>query len=248
MNKFISSVICVAISALSAGCANFDRLASIGDTPKLTAIKNPVTKPGYKPVSLPMPPLEKPQYSANSLWRNGARAFFKDQRAAKVGDILTVLIEIDDSAEIENGTSRNRTGTDQLGVTGLLGLESTLAKALPGGVNLSELVNVNSTTNTQGEGSVDREESLTTKMAAVVTQRLPNGNLVIEGRQEIRVNFEVREVIVAGIIRPEDISSENTIPISQIAEARVAYGGRGQITDVQQPRYGQQALDVLLPF
>lgn len=245
----LSRLFFIFVFALAAsGCANFNRLANISDTPKLTAIESPTNKPGYRPVSLPMPDLEKPRYSANSLWRTGARAFFKDQRAANVGDILTVLIEIADRAEIDNETERSRTGSDTMGINGLIGLESTIAKALPGGVNLSELVGVNGSTNTESEGSVDREETLTTKMAAIVTQRLPNGNLVIEGRQEIRVNFEVREIIVAGVIRPEDISSENTIPISQIAEARVAYGGRGQITDVQQPRYGQQVLDVLLPF
>ena len=100
----------------------------------------------------------------------------------------------------------------------------------------------------EGAGSVNRSETLATNVAAVVTQNLPNGNLVIEGKQEIRVNFEVRELIVAGVIRPEDIESDNTIESTKIAQARIAYGGRGQITDVQQPRYGQQVMDILLPF
>ncbi len=235
------------ISSLS-GCAYLDRLNSVGNSPKLTAIKNPTHKPGYKPVSLPMPQIKKPTYNSNSLWRKGARAFFKDQRASNVGDILTIMIEISDKAEFDNETSRSRSGTENVSVPGLAGLEQQLAKILPSGVDLSTLVNTNSSSTSEGSGSVDREESLTTKMAAVVTQKLPNGNLVVEGRQEIRVNFEVREIVVAGIIRPEDISSENTIPISKIAEARVAYGGRGQISDVQQPRYGQQVMDILLPF
>ncbi len=233
---------------LLSACSSFDRLATVGSTPPLSRINNPMTKPGYRPVSMPMPDLQPATYNANSLWQNGARAFFKDQRAARVGDILTVLVEISDKAEIDNETKRSRNNSDAVGLNSLAGLEQKLAKILPTGVDFSNLVDATSTNKSEGAGSVDREEKLTTKMAAIVTQKLPNGNLVIEGRQEIRVNFEVREIIVAGVVRPEDISSENTIPISKIAEARVAYGGRGQITDVQQPRYGQQVLDVLLPF
>ena len=114
---------------------------------------------------------------------------------------------------------------------------------LPGRLLTAELHLVD-----DGKGSVNRQENLQTSVAAVVTQMLPNGNLVVEGKQEIRVNFEIRELIVAGIVRPEDIQSDNTINSSKIAQARIAYGGRGQITDVQQPRYGQQVMDVLLPF
>ena len=115
--------------------------------------------------------------------------------------------------------------------------------ALPG-----RLLTADATSSSDGKGSVQRQESLTTNIAAVVTQLLPNGNMVVEGKQEIRVNFEMRELIVAGIVRPEDIQSDNTIDSSKIAQARIAYGGHGQITDVQQPRYGQQVMDVLLPF
>jgi flagellar L-ring protein precursor FlgH len=119
---------------------------------------------------------------------------------------------------------------------------------LPKGANSASLLKLDSEGSSEGSGSVRRAEQLTTSVAAVVTQTLPNGNLVIEGKQEIRVNFEVRELIVAGVIRPEDIESDNTIESAKIAQARIAYGGRGQITDVQQPRYGQQVMDVLLPF
>jgi flagellar L-ring protein precursor FlgH len=110
------------------------------------------------------------------------------------------------------------------------------------------MLTADSTSSSDGKGSVNRQEALQTNVAAVVTQLLPNGNLVVEGKQEIRVNFEVRELVVAGIVRPEDIQSDNTIDSSKIAQARIAYGGRGQLTDVQQARYGQQAFDILLPF
>ncbi len=237
----------VIVGALLAGCSNLDRLTEIGRPPPLTAIENPVAKPGYKPVTLPMPRPEPATYNPNSLWRNGSRTFFNDQRASRVGDILTVLVSITDRAEFANKTSRTRDTSENVGVDSLAGLESKLKLVLPK-ADLKALAGLSSKTNTAGEGSVNRKEKLETKIAAVVTQNLPNGNLVIEGRQEVRVNFEVRELIVAGIIRPEDISADNTIPISKIAQARVSYGGRGQLTDVQQPRYGQQVLDVLLPF
>ena len=193
-----------------------------------------------------MPKPETVSYNANSLWRNGSRAFFKDQRAARVGDLLTVTVNITDKANIANETQRSRTNTEDSGITDFLGAKTLGAQAqkvLPG-----RILTADSTASSDGKGSVVRQEALQTNVAAVVTQILPNGNLVVEGKQEIRVNFEIRELIVAGIVRPEDIQSDNTIDSSKIAQARIAYGGRGQITDVQQPRYGQQVMDVLLPF
>ncbi len=237
------------------GCSAFERLQNIGETPKLSAIENPVMQPGYRPVSMPMPAPEPAKFSPNSLWRNGARSFFKDQRAARVGDILTVIVEIKDKAELDNETNRTRDNEENASIPKLGGYEITslLNKILPRGVewddlDLNDFVRATSDSKSEGEGGIDREEKITTKIAAVVTQMLPNGNMVIEGRQEVRVNFEMRELVVAGVVRPEDITAENTIPIAKIAEARVAYGGKGQITDVQQPRYGQQFLDIVLPF
>lgn len=251
----LSSLGLLGVSALFlSGCTYMDKLSTIGETPTLSEIKNPVTQPGYRPVSLPMPDPQPPRYNANSLWQSGSRTFFKDQRAARVGDILTVIVEITDKAEIDNTTERTRANSEDLGIDSLGGYEDLLKQFMMipkdkrDGVALANFFDLASNSNSKGTGSVEREETLTTKMAAIVTQSLPNGNLVIEGRQEVRVNFEVREIIVAGVIRPEDISSDNTIPVSKIAEARVSYGGRGQITDMQQPRYGQQAMDILLPF
>lgn len=234
------------LGVLASGCSSIDRLSQIGETPKLTAIENPTTEPGYKPVQMPMPTAEVASYSPNSLWRNGSRAFFKDQRAARVGDLLTVTVNFTDKAAIANETQRSRTNKEDSGVTDFLGAKTLGAQAqkvMPG-----RILTTDSTSSSDGKGSVNRQEALQTNVAAVVTQVLPNGNLVVEGKQEIRVNFEIRELIVAGIVRPEDIQSDNTIDSSKIAQARIAYGGRGQITDVQQPRYGQQVMDVLLPF
>jgi flagellar L-ring protein precursor FlgH len=232
--------------ALLANCSSLERLRNIGEQPKLEAIQNPTTRAGYKPVQMPMPAPQPAVYQPNSLWRTGSRAFFKDQRANQVGDILTVQIKITDRAQFENETQRSRVNKENSGVDDFLGsktFSSTSAWAPP-----FRILTADSNGSSEGKGSIDRKEELLTNLAAVVTQVLPNGNLVIEGKQEIRVNYEVRELIVAGIVRPEDIQSDNTIESTKIAEARIAYGGRGQITDVQQPRYGQQVLDVLLPF
>ncbi len=249
MYRLTLKALLLALTALgAAGCSHFDKITQVGETPKLSVIESPVEKPGYRPVTMPMPEPEEVSYNPNSLWRNGSRSFFKDQRARRVGDIITVLIEITDKAEIDNESTRDRSGATSVGVDALAGYTALLKKFLPSGADFSQLVDLNSTSTDKGSGTVDREEKLTTKMAAVVMQELPNGNLVIEGRQEIRVNTEIREIIVAGVIRPEDIGSQNTIDISKIAEARVSYGGRGHISNVQAPRYGTQVLDVLLPF
>ena len=243
-NRILLTGALLATTAIASGCSSIDRLSQIGEKPKLTEIENPTAQPGYKPVQMPMPKPEVASYNANSLWRNGSRAFFKDQRAARVGDLLTVTVNITDKANIANETQRSRTNKEDSGITDFAGSKALGAnKILPG-----RILTADSTASSDGKGSVNRQEALQTNVAAVVTQVLPNGNLVVEGKQEIRVNFEIRELIVAGIVRPEDIQSDNTIDSSKIAQARIAYGGRGQITDIQQPRYGQQVMDVLLPF
>lgn len=245
MNAFIKLTAGLALIATLAACNTTDRLAEVGRAPALTPIVDPTVTAGYRPVSMPMPAAEPAVYQPNSLFRSDARGFFKDQRAAKIGDILTVLVAIDDRAQIGNATSTARTSSNTTGVNGVMG---SIFNAVAPDVSADAALGTSSGISNAGNGSVNRSERMTTQVAAVVTQVLPNGNLVIEGRQEVRVNFEVRDLIVAGIVRPEDINSDNTIPSSKIAEARIAYGGRGQITDVQQPRYGQQILDAILPF
>jgi flagellar L-ring protein precursor FlgH len=231
-----------------AGCCAADRLAQVGKAPSLSAIDDPTAQPGYKPVQMPMPTPEPVSYASNSLWRTGSRAFFKDQRARQIGDLVTVRVKFSDKANIANASKRARVGSESFSATNTFGYENEYDKVFPDGVDPKNLLNAKTDSASGGTGSVQRSEELATNVAAVVTQKLPNGNLVIEGKQEVRVNFEMRELIVAGVIRPEDIDSDNIIDSAKIAQARIAYGGRGQITDVQQPRYGQQVMDILLPF
>lgn len=248
MNAFKAmrhAVLLTAAAGLLNGCAAFDRLKNVGQQPALSAVDNPTARAGYKPVQMPMPAAQPASYNPNSLWRNGSRAFFKDQRAHQIGDILTVKVNFTDKANIANQTMRSRDNKEDSGIDNFFG--KSKIPILNSGVG-TRIFTGDSNSSSDGKGSVNRQEALQTNVAGVVTQLLPNGNLVIEGRQEIRVNFEIRELIVAGVVRPEDIESDNTIDSSKIAQARIAYGGRGQITDVQQPRYGQQVLDVILPF
>lgn len=243
-----AGLVIACLGAALAGCSAADRLANVGKPPPLNPIENPTAHPGYKPVTMPMPAPEQVVYQPNSLWRSGGRAFFKDQRAGNIGDILTVNIDITDRAQVNNRTSRSRSNSEDAELPALFGYESKLSKIFPEEINPSQLTSLGSTSSSQGNGTVNREEKVRLTVAAVVTQVLPNGNLVIEGRQEVRVNFEVRELLIAGVVRPEDIAATNTINHTQIAEARISYGGRGQITDVQQPRYGQQVYDIIMPF
>lgn len=184
----------------------------------------------------------------SSLWSAGQSSLLGDQRAAKRGDILTVVIEIDERAEISNETERSRSSGENLSMPQLLGVPQRINENLPLGASMANAVDVTSSSSAAGDGSVKRREKLELRIAATVVDTLPNGVLAISGSQEVRVNFELRELLVAGYVRPEDISRQNEITYDKIASARIAYGGRGQISDVQQPRYGQQVMDVLLPF
>ena len=197
---------------------------------------------------MPMPRPQPVPAEANSLWRQGSRAFFKDQRASQVGDIVTILVNITDAADFQNASNASRTGNEGMGLPNLFGFEAALPRILSKAVNASQLVSANSTGASTGTGETKRLENVTLRLAGVVTQVLPNGNLVIAARQEVRVNSELRQLLVSGVIRPQDIASDNTVQHDRLAEARISYGGRGQLTDVQTPRYGQQLMDILLPF
>ncbi len=240
--KHIAALLIAALS-LSA-CGTFDRIKRIGKAPEMTPMENPANVYGRKPVVMPMPPAAQRVDETNSLWRTGARTFFNDQRARQVGDILTVSIKISDQAKIRNTTERKRSSGEGANLNNFFGLEKHLGKS----IDPANLTKLGSTSDNKGEGTVDRSEKVELTVAAVVTQVLPNGNLVIAGRQEVRINHEVRELLISGVVRPEDIASDNVIQHTQIAEARISYGGRGTLSDVQNPRYGQELYDILFPF
>jgi flagellar L-ring protein precursor FlgH len=253
MNRTVSTLkkltmLSLVATALGA-CNTVSKLSEVGDGPKLTEITNPTAMPDYRPVSLPMPAAKTQQENPNSLWRQGSKAFFKDHRAKEIGDILTVNLSLNDKASFANKTERTRADRETADVSALLGFETKLAKNnLPGGFNPSAAANFGNNHATSGDGTIDRNEQINLTFAAVVTQILPNGSLVIMGRQELLVNAEIRELMVTGVVRPGDIESNNTVTHDRIAEMRVAYGGRGTLSNLQQPRWGTQIWDILFPF
>lgn len=255
---------------LLSGCNLANRLSTIGEPPQMTQIKNPQDVPGYEPVDMPMPsPVAAPEKPTNSLWQTGSRAFFKDQRAGKVGDVISVEVNIDRSQNIQMNPNINRQSTLNTSVSQLLGrafpIQKRLARALPGkGGSDSDLSASDPSTNAAGlsgnwigatsnpehasTASYDVKDKMQFTMSAVVIQILPNGNMVIQGREEVRLINELREIEIKGIVRREDINSSNKINSQKIANLRIGYGGRGDLSDAQQAPWGQQYLNKLLPF
>lgn len=256
----------LALAAGASGCASVDMgevshdaLAAPGQAytaaqhalgpPQLHPVGTPAALTGGEAQTMPQPqPAAYEAPRANSLWRSGSRSFFNDQRASRTGDILTVNIEIRDKAELTNSSNRSRQSSTSAGVTHFFGLEQAAGALGNAAFDPTNLVEAEGQSDHTGTGAINREEKIELTVAAVIVDRLPNGNLVIAGRQEVRINGEVRELTVSGVIRPEDISAENTINHTQIAEARISYGGRGQISAVQRPPWGQRIADAITPW
>lgn len=233
------------VCTLLAGCGSLTRLSEVGRAPAMTPTSDPTKDPSWRPVTMPMPAREPTPNEANALWRSGSRAFFKDQRAAQIGDIVTILVSINDNANVKNATTTSRTSGATGSLTNFFGMETLLPKTI---ADPSKLLNVGSTNNQAGSGQIQRSDAVTVQLAGVVTQVLPNGNLVVSARQEFRVNNELRELQVTGVIRPQDIASDNTVQHDRMAEARITYGGRGELSEAQHTPWGQQLLNILSPF
>lgn len=227
---------------LLAGCQS-QTVKEIGNAPSMSPIGSGL-RYSQTPQMAMYPKQVAPTASGYSLWSDNRSALFKDARALNVGDILTVNIEINDRASFNNGTDRSRTNSTSLGwganVTNFLGFSTD--------TGTSGDLSTDSSTNSQGKGKTERSERLNLLVAAVVTGVLENGNLLISGSQEVRVNHELRILNVAGIVRPQDVNADNEISYDRIAEARISYGGRGRLMEVQQPPIGQQVVDIYSPF
>ncbi|SMY08230.1 flagellar basal body L-ring protein FlgH [Flavimaricola marinus] len=243
----ISRLMIIGVLGMSAACAQVEQ---IGQEPPFTPVLSTTEHTAMMTASLPqsVDTMALPPTAPASLWTGDRGSLLGDRRAMQRGDILTVVIEIDDSAQINNSSDRSRSGNQEMQINDLFGLPQRINEDLPGGASLDSAVGLGSSSTFSGTGSVQRNERLTLRVAATVVDVLPNGVLSIEGSQQVRVNFEMRELLVSGFVRPADITRQNEVTYDKIASARIAYGGRGQISDVQQPRYGQQAAEILLPF
>jgi flagellar L-ring protein FlgH len=233
------------VPILLLGCSRLDH---IGQEPELSPQTKSVERQAMIYSGLPLTTADTSRYRQASLWSGDENSLFGDRRAYTRGDILTVLIEIDDQAEISNSTSRSRSAQENVAIPQLFGVPQKRNKALPDGASFDNAVEIDTSSQSDGTGSVRRNERLTLRIAATIVDVLPNGVLSIEGMQEVRVNFELRELLVSGFVRRADITRQNEITYDKIASARISYGGRGHISDVQQPRIGHQVLDATLPF
>ncbi len=241
MTRIVTKIVTVLLlGAALTGCSAVDRIENIGQAPKLA----PLTAPTEREIVARIPTTRPITYANNSLWQSGAKSFFRDPRASNVGDIITVNITVADTARLSNSTARSRANSENAALDNLFGMETIL----PTSMNPASLVAMGSDMSNTGNGAITRSESINLTLAALVAQVLPNGNFVIDGRQQVRVNNELRDLKVTGIVRAEDITQGNTVNLAQIAEARISYGGQGTVSDVQQPRYGSQLFDIIMPW
>lgn len=237
--KILSRYIGALCFAVLGACAT--KPTDIGRAPEMSAVGTGLISAAV-PIAMEPKPQSKPR-TASSTWRDESADLFTDPRARRVGDVVTVKIQIKDKASFDNSTNRQRDSTQSVG--GKFDWKTSHnAIDLAGNADAS----FNGGTKTEGKGAISRSETIDLLLAVVVTDVLPNGNLFVSGSQEVRVNFEVRELSVAGVVRPRDIQTDNTISYDKVAEARISYGGRGRITEVQQPGLAHQIIDLISPF
>ena len=226
-------------TSLLSGCAN-QALREIGQAPAMSPIGSGLQY-SQTPQMAMYPKQPHTRMSGYSIWSDSQSNLFKDSRAINVGDLLTVTIRLNDEATFDNKTDRSRTNKSGMNFS-VDGEGDNFSLGTDGDLTYG------SSTSTKGDGKTERSEKLNLLVAAVVTSVLENGNLLISGSQEVRVNHEIRILNVGGIVRPQDVDAQNMISYERIAEARISYGGRGRLTEVQQPPVGQQVVDLFSPL
>ena len=241
--RSIKFVTCLLIIFITNGCNTADRIQNVGKIPHLNSNlqENNIYQYGDD--------IEELYNNNPSLWQSNNTSFLQNHTTRKYGDIIKINVKFSDDAKLANASQRQRKTTENLLIPRLFGAQKHIKEAFSGEDDKPETIASLSGSNTNlGKGAIDRSEKINMQIAAMVMKNLPNGNLYVQGTQEIRVNYEVREVYISGIIRPEDISIDNSVDASKIAELRISYGGRGHMSDIQQPRIGIQLIDILSPF
>jgi flagellar L-ring protein precursor FlgH len=246
MNKMLQIFYIILCCFYIVGCSGLNELKTAVGGTNLSKIDN-IQDSEDTSVKTPLPTPIAEQHNRNSLWQPGARSFFKDQRACRPGDILTVMVSINDSANMNNATKKERSSQNKSALSKLAGSETGLHKYFPG-ITPSSVFDTNSTPSHSGKGTINRAEQINLEVAAMVVQLLPNGNLVIKGEQEILVNSELRKLHVSGIISKADIEPGNIVNSRRISQARIYYGGEGEINDVQQDKWGNKLIEAIMPF
>ncbi|MCH4022444.1 MAG: flagellar basal body L-ring protein FlgH [Acetobacter sp.] len=236
----LSLFLCLELSA----CNGVGSWSDIAHPPAMTHSSNPTLDGNYRPLTMPMPPLQPPPAETASLWRTGSRAFFKDQRATQVGDLVTIIVDITDNATMVDNTTASASGNESMGIPSLFGLQGKFISHL----TQADALSTSSSNGNTAQGTITRNETVTISVAGTITQVLPNGNFVVVARQEVRVNNELRNLELSGVVRPQDITADNTVTHDRMAEARISYGGRGQLSILQSPRWGQQIIDAIAPL
>lgn len=186
-------------------------------------------------------------YSSGSIWQASSGSLTEDMKARRRGDILTIVITETASASKEAKTDTSRGSTVNAGIPNFMGLEKVgLLKNNIG--DLSKLISANVDSSYKGSGSTSRAENLKATMTARVVEVLPNGNMMIEGRRNIKVNNEDQEIVLEGVVRPRDIGADNVVNSIYIADAKISYFGRGIISDRQSPGWLMNIVDKVWPF
>jgi flagellar L-ring protein precursor FlgH len=247
MKRYLVPILLLSVPFL-AGCDTFDHFQKPPNFSGPGAgMDIPVPKTTAAAIAAAdVPPL--PPAMRGSLWRQGSKTFFRDQRARGVGDLLTVAVNLQEQAEFANQTNLSRSTANGMTIPNLAGVGTLIGRLVPGLKNVDPTIATTGNDSTQGQGDIKRSENIIVNVAATVVQVLPNKNMEISGSQEIRLNNELRQLQIRGMVRPEDIRSDNTIASEKIAEARIAYGGRGVSSDLQRPTWGQDVIKRIAPF